>query len=246
MNDQINVMIVEDDMIIAADISMQLTSMGYHVCAMFPKGEDALAQLEHARPDIVLMDIGLKGEMDGVETAQQILDNYGIPLIFLTANSDEHTFNRAKSTQPFAFITKPFEAKDLERSLELIVSRLGAKKEDPVVDEDDGGSYILSDRIFIRFKERMVKVFLNDILYIEAERSYCRIHTPDKEYLITVPLKSFSERLVANYFLRVHRSYMVNLSKVDELSDDYLLIQKKLIPVSKNYREEVVKRLRTI
>lgn len=248
MDHQIDIMVVEDDMIIAADISMQLTQLGYNVSAILPKGEDALAQLQHSQPDIILMDVGLKGDLDGVDTAQEILSNYDIPVIFLTANSDPETFRRAKHTRPFAFITKPFEAIDLERSLELLVSRLESEKEEASKDDAqaDTDSYILSDRIFIRFKERMVKVFLNDIKYIEAERAYCRIHTTDKEYLITLPLKAFSEKLEAAQFLRVHRSFMVNLSKVDELAEEYVVIGKKMIPVSKNYREEVARRLRTI
>lgn len=248
MDHQIDIMVVEDDMIIAADISMQLTQLGYNVSAILPKGEDALAQLQHSQPDIILMDVGLKGDLDGVDTAQEILNNYEIPVIFLTANSDPETFRRAKHTRPFAFITKPFEAIDLERSLELLVSRLESEKEEATEEDTqaDTDSYILSDRIFIRFKERMVKVFLNDIKYIEAERAYCRIHTTDKEYLITLPLKAFSEKLEADQFLRVHRSYMVNLSKVDELAEEYVVIGKKMIPVSKNYREEVARRLRTI
>lgn len=248
MDHQIDIMVVEDDMIIAADISMQLTQLGYNVSAILPKGEDALAQLQHSQPDIILMDVGLKGDLDGVDTAQEILTNYEIPVIFLTANSDPETFRRAKHTRPFAFITKPFEAIDLERSLELLVSRLETEKAEAQEGDaqTDQGSYILSDRIFIRFKERMVKVFLNDIKYIEAERAYCRVHTTDKEYLITLPLKSFSEKLAADQFLRVHRSYMVNLSKVDELAEEYVVIGKKMIPVSKNYREEVARRLRTI
>lgn len=248
MDHQIDIMVVEDDMIIAADISMQLTQLGYNVSAILPKGEDALAQLQHSQPDIILMDVGLKGDLDGVDTAQEILNNYEIPVIFLTANSDPETFRRAKHTRPFAFITKPFEAIDLERSLELLVSRLETEKEETPKENEqsDPDSFILSDRIFIRFRERMVKVFLNDIKYIEAERAYCRIHTTDKEYLITLPLKAFSEKLAADQFLRVHRSFMVNLSKVDELAEEYVVIGKKMIPVSKNYREEVARRLRTI
>lgn len=248
MDHQIDIMVVEDDMIIAADISMQLTQLGYNVSAILPKGEDALAQLQHTQPDIILMDVGLKGDLDGVDTAKEILDQYKIPVIFLTANSDPETFRRAKHTRPFAFITKPFEAIDLERSLDLLVSRLTHEKEEEPGPENtiNEGSYILSDRIFIRFKERMVKVFLSDIKYIEAERAYCRVHTTDKEYLITLPLKAFSEKLAAEQFLRVHRSFMVNLSKVDELAEEYVVIGKKMIPVSKNYREEVARRLRTI
>lgn len=248
MDHQIDIMVVEDDMIIAADISMQLTQLGYNVSAILPKGEDALAQLQHTQPDIILMDVGLKGDLDGVDTAKEILDQYKIPVIFLTANSDPETFRRAKHTRPFAFITKPFEAIDLERSLDLLVSRLTHEKEEDTGAEDaiNEGSYFLSDRIFIRFKERMVKVFLNDIKYIEAERAYCRIHTTDKEYLITLPLKAFSEKLEADHFLRVHRSYMVNLSKVDELGEDYVVVGRKMIPVSKNYKDVVARRLRTI
>lgn len=243
---QVSIMIVENDMIIAADISIQLINLGYHVSAILPRGEDALSHLEASNPDIILMDVGLDGDLDGVETAQLILEKYEIPLIFLTANSDRQTFNRAKSAQPFAFITKPFEQIDLERALELVISRMAKPQQPPESTDEASSSYILPDRIFIRSKEKMVKVFLDEILYAEAERSYCRIHTGEKEYLISTPLKAFSEKLLEEQFLRVHRSFMVNLSKIDELSEDHIIIQKKVIPVSKNYRDDVLRRLRMI
>lgn len=243
MKDQIDIMIVEDDMIIAADISMQITKLGYHVCAIMPRGEDALLQIDHQKPDVILMDIGLKGDIDGVETAAEILNKYEIPVIFLTANSDPQTFNRAKATRPFAFITKPFEAIDLERSLELVISRLDKNGEEAKASEE---AHILSDRIFVRFKERMIKIYISEILFIEAERAYCTIHTQDKEYLITLPLKSLYEKIDSQHFIRVHRSYVVNLSKVDEFGDDYLVLAKKKVPISRSHKEEVMKRLRTI
>ncbi|MCD8539699.1 MAG: response regulator [Leadbetterella sp.] len=107
--DKVQIMIVEDDMIIAADIMMQLNQLGYEVIGIFPRGEDALKQLEATKPDIVLMDINLKGKMDGIEVGQAIFDRYALPLIYLTANADDATFNRAKTTKPFAFISKPFK-----------------------------------------------------------------------------------------------------------------------------------------
>ena len=129
--------------------------------------------------------------------------------------------------------------------MELIISRLANDKgQQPKENKQE--PYILSDRIFVRFKERMVKIYLSDINYVEAERAYCRVHTTDKEYLITLPLKSFFEKISSDHFLRVHRSFVVNLSKVDELAEDHLVLGKKMVPISKQYKEEVNKYLRMI
>lgn len=95
-------------MLIGAKISMLLTNLGYEVSGMLPRGEEAIMHVEENRPDIILLDINLKGKMDGIETAA-IFQHKKIPVIFLTANSDEATFNRAKHTQPAAFITNPFK-----------------------------------------------------------------------------------------------------------------------------------------
>ena len=97
------ILIVEDEMIIAANISLQLTNLGYEVTGIIPRGEEALVHIEQNLPDIILMDINLKGDIDGVEIATLIQKSYKIPIIFLTANSDEVNFNRAKATNPYGF-----------------------------------------------------------------------------------------------------------------------------------------------
>ncbi len=243
---KVQIMIVEDDMIIAADIAMQLTQLGYEIIGIFPRGEDALRRLESALPDVVLMDINLKGKMDGIEAGQQIYDRYQVPLIYLTANADDATFNRAKFTKPFAFISKPFKRSDLERTIALVISRLDEQAKDNSGAAAEPNAFLLDDRIFVKQRDRMVKIYIQDILYAEADRNYCKIYTADKDYLLSIPLGAFEERLQSKEFLRVHRSYIVNISKIDELSDNgsFIIIGKVHIPVSKSYQAELMNRLK--
>lgn len=114
-----NILIVEDERIVALDIKSSLESLGYTVTGIVASGEAALAKVAESQPDLVLMDINLKGDMDGVETAEQIRAHFSIPVIYLTAYADNNTLQRAKLTEPFGYILKPFEEKELNISIEM-------------------------------------------------------------------------------------------------------------------------------
>ena len=113
------ILIVEDQNIIALDLKNRLTSLGYTVPAMLAYGEEAVARAEELRPDLVLMDIVLKGEMDGVQAAEQIQKRRDLPIIYLTAHSDEQTLQRATITEPYGYILKPFEDRELHMAIEM-------------------------------------------------------------------------------------------------------------------------------
>ena len=113
------IMIVEDEAIVAESLHDQLASLGYIVTGMARSGEDALVLMESGQPDLVLMDIMLEGEMDGVETAFRIKERRGIPVIFLTAYSDEDTLQRAKITEPFGYLIKPYKERELHTTIEI-------------------------------------------------------------------------------------------------------------------------------
>jgi len=245
----IKILIVEDEMIIGAKVSMFLTELGYEVTGIYPRAEDVLLQLEESVPDIALLDINLKGSMDGIALAHVLLSAHQIPVIFLTANSDEATFQRAKEAKPYAFLSKPFKKLDLQRALELTIRLMenpksAALRKDP--GSDEGAPYILSDRIFIRTKDKMVKILFEDILYIEADRNYCRIFTKTKEYLLTMPMKSLEVQLPLELFQRIHRSHIVNITLVDEVDEMAVLIGEKSLPLSKSLRDEFLRRIRTV
>lgn len=248
MGTLIKILVVEDEMIIGAKISMQLTSLGYEVTGILPRGEEAILHAKENKPDIILLDINLKGKLDGIETATQIQLYSSIPIIYLTANTDEATFNRAKSTKPHAFIPKPFKLVDLQRAIELTISRMAESTIDLQTGykTEEDQPFILSDRIFIRFKEKMIKIMLDDILYMEADRNYSHIFTSNREYVLSTTLKTIEEKMSMHLFMRIHRSYLININHVDEVTENHVTIAKKTVPLGTGMREQLLQRIQTL
>ncbi len=123
------IMIVEDESIVAESLSDQLELLGYEVTAIVASGEDALEKVIKPRPDLVLMDIMLKGEMDGIITADRIRHRWDIPVVYLTAYSDPQTLERAKITEPFGYIIKPFKERDLHTTIEIALYKYRTEKQ---------------------------------------------------------------------------------------------------------------------
>lgn len=120
---QSKIMIVEDESIVSKNIDRHLRKMNYDVCALVTTGEEAIEKALELKPHLVLMDIRLSGELDGVQAAQQIRKSLDIPIIFLTAYTDEETFQRAKITDPYAYILKPFDPSKLHTAIEIALYR---------------------------------------------------------------------------------------------------------------------------
>ena len=113
------ILIVEDEAIITMEIESQLQSLGYEVTSIVDTGEKAIKKAEDDKPDLILMDIRIKGEMDGIEAAEEIRDRFGIPVIFSTAYLDQERIDRAKITMPFGYVLKPIQERDLKVTLEM-------------------------------------------------------------------------------------------------------------------------------
>jgi PAS domain S-box-containing protein len=117
------ILIVEDDTIIAMELMERLKELGYDVAGIVSSGTDAIDSVNSAQPDLVLMDIRLSGKMDGIEATEKIREQFDIPVIFLTAYTDEETLSRAKKTEPFGYILKPFDARMLHTNIEIAFYR---------------------------------------------------------------------------------------------------------------------------
>ncbi len=113
------ILVVEDESIVAMDIQNMLKNLGYNVPVIVSSGEEAVEKAAKIRPDLVMMDIVLKGNMDGVEAADQIRTLFDIPVVYLTAFADERTLQRAKITEPFGYILKPFDERELHVNIEM-------------------------------------------------------------------------------------------------------------------------------
>ena len=119
----IKILVVEDEIIVAEDIGFRLKKLGYIVTATVASGEEAIEKVTENQPDLVLMDIVLKGDMDGVTAAEKIRSKVDIPTVFLTAYADDKTLQRAKLTNPFGYIIKPFQQNDLRVAIEIALHR---------------------------------------------------------------------------------------------------------------------------
>ena len=120
--------VVEDEKIVAADLQAHLQMLGYEVPAVVSSGEEALKRAGESHPDLVLMDIQLKGRMDGIEAARIFQTRLNIPVIYVTAFADDATFNRAKSTEPYGYVVKPFGRKELQTAVELALHKHGRER----------------------------------------------------------------------------------------------------------------------
>ncbi|AKB53959.1 hypothetical protein A9239_05740 [Methanosarcina sp. A14] len=123
------ILVVEDEHIVAMGIKKMVKSLGYTVTGVASSGKDAISKAESTFPDVVLMDIMLKGDMDGVEAAGEIRERFDVPVVYLTAYSDNKILERAKKTEPFGYIVKPFDENDLHSSIEIALHRHRKEKE---------------------------------------------------------------------------------------------------------------------
>ena len=113
------VLVVDDESVVALDISERVKRLGYDVAAIASSGEEAIERTAETRPDLVLMDIRMPGDIDGIEAAVQIRERFEVPVVFVTAYADRDTLERAKETEPFGYILKPFDEKDLRVAIEV-------------------------------------------------------------------------------------------------------------------------------
>ncbi len=251
--ENINVYIVEDESIVAKDIQNSLKKLGYNVLGISNNGEDALKNIAEQEPDIVLMDIMIKGALTGIDVAEKVKQEYNIPVIFLTAYADESTLSKAKITEPYGYILKPFKEVDLHSTIEMAIYK---HKKDTEVQKERDFLYSLvenkdeasKDILFVKANSRLVKVNLKDIFYVEALKDYVVINTQYTRYTIHSTMKDIERKLDNGDFLRVHRSFIVRIDKIQAIENQTVVLEenKKVIPIGGSYRDELLNKLNMI
>lgn len=369
---KIKILVVEDESIVAKDIQNTLIRLGYDVPATASNAVSAYQKLEEHKPDLVFLDIKLKGDIDGIQIAEKIKNSYDIPVIFLTSFVDKATLDRAKVTEPYGYIVKPFNESDLQTTVEMAlykfekdqetkynkeryenallnldeaimildinfgVTFLNPKAENmagygsetasgkdlfsilklenesneifskqslldkinsdkvfelknaavtflrdqssskyditfsPVRDEKDvligyalvlrqpgntsaasstpaAGeqleSIVIQNSFFVKKGSMLVKVFLENINWIQAMDNYVIIQTNTDQFVVHSTMKDIEMKLPAEKFLRVHRSYIIPIEKINVLDENTVLIGDKTIPVGKSYKDVFMNRL---
>lgn len=245
------IVVVEDESIVAKDLQSSLKNMGYNVPAVVSTGEKAIEAVHKYRPNLILMDIMLKGEMSGIDAAKIIKERFDIPVVFLTAYADEDTLERAKPSVPYGYVIKPFKEKELQTTIEMAINKFAEDSE--IRKERDIYQAIIqkkdeSDSIFVRADYRLNKVKFTDIYFVEALKDYVVINTSDNIYTTHTTMKEIIKILPSKDFVRVHRSYIVRLDKIFSIKYPDLVIEGKMkvIPIGGLYRKELFGRLNLV
>ncbi len=238
------ILIVEDDENIADTLKDMLETMDYEVVGSFDNGPEALLFLERNKPDLILLDIQLRGRMSGIEVAGEIQDTNRIPFIFTTAYADSDTINLAKEKGPYGYIVKPYGMKDIFAAIEVAINnhKLLGELKTPEVD----GAEVRRHHLYLKVDTKLVKVNEDDILYVEAKGDYVLFKTKEKGFVINATMKKVEERLNSSKFIKVHRSYIINLDKIVDIESTTLVISDKVIPISRSHRDALLARLNTL
>ena len=193
----------------------------------------------------------LKGEMSGIDAADIIKEELNIPIIFLTAYADENTLAKAKVTEPFGYIIKPFKEIDLKTSIEMALYK-HAKQTEILKERDYLYSLVENkennNEIFVKSNSRLVKINTKDILFIEALKDYVVINLSDTRYTVHSTMKDMLDKLPQKEFIRVHRSFIVRLDKIIAIETPNIVVEgnKKIIPIGGSYKEELYNRINLI
>lgn len=253
MAEQVSILIVEDEGIVAIGLEEFLLEENYSIAGVADNGQEALDIVKTKPVDLVLLDIHLKGNWDGIETARQINSLVDIPIIYLTAFSDREITERAKQTLPAAYLTKPYQPANLRLAIELALQQFSLRKAPPAKKETESAKTgtpesILSfnDAIFVKQQYKFIKVGLASICYLEANNNHTHIFTADKKYTLRNTLQQVLERLNNTQFIRVHRSYAVNINQVTSFNETLVVVGEEEVPVSKNYKDDFLKNFGTL
>lgn len=380
--DKIRILVVEDESIVAKDIQQTLIRLGYDVPATASSAQNAYARLEELEPDLVFLDIKLKGDQDGIHIAEHIKQKYDIPVIFLTSFVDKNTLDRAKITEPYGYLVKPFNESDLQTTVEMALYKfqkdlqvrenerrfanalanveeailvadtefritfLNPKAEKitgfgnesaqgmslfklikiegdeyEIVNADNLGKLMKQDEVlsikqstitivrdysnikadftcspirdeknqllgyavvigsskseksvvppvikpteekpveapsnplenqviqnsfFVKRGAMLVKVFLENIYWLQAMDNYVIIQTKEDQFVIHATMKDIETKLPPEKFMRVHRSYIIALDKISHMDEGAVVINDKTIPIGKSYKEVFMNRI---
>lgn len=217
-NSTFKILIVDDEVLIAEYLKDVLNELGYRNLALAHNKRQAMIQLEEFQPELVLLDIRMKDELEGIQIAERINQEYKVPFIYITAQSDKEIITKALGTKPAGYITKPFKQPDIYAAVRLVEENAEKNSEK-----------------FLAFKDgySMVRVSVDEILYAKSNDNYIDLFTTSKKYTLRYTLDWLVEHTPDGMFHRTHRSAVVNITKITRATSKSVFIGETEIPVAR-------------
>lgn len=244
----IKILVVEDEIIIAEYLSDVLEAAGYEVAEKIHNFHDAIEFLKVERPDLVLLDIMLESEKSGIEIGNYIHQNLHIPFIYVTSYSDRETLDKVKHTHPSSFLVKPFERANLLASIEIALFNYASKKNaaDSKPESVIENEFVINGNLVFKDGSMFRKISLENICWIKSDKNYVEVKTDTKQYVIRMALSKLAEVLPANNFQKVHRQYIVNLTKVSKYNAQNIHIGDTIITLSREMKDNFYEKIRIL
>ena len=213
------ILIVEDEILISDYIFKTLKASGFTNLDTANDIEEATYKMNKLNPEILLMDININGKHSGIELAKQ--RNEDTIVIFITAQNDEATIQKAIETNPLSYLTKPIKKTDILAAIQLANFKTKPKQ---LIIKDGFEEIILS---------------LDDLLFIKSDRNYIDIYTSSKKISLRESLEKFYEKLDKKQFLRIHRSILINRDKISKKTASSVFINNVELPISRKYKSNL-------
>jgi DNA-binding LytR/AlgR family response regulator len=239
-NSSIKIMIVEDEAVIAERLLADLEDHGYEVLEPCLSAEEALETLACEKPDLALLDINLKTEITGIHLAGIINEQYKIPFIFLTANTDDATIQQAAAMKPQAFLSKPIQLKTLIGTIQVAIFNHQSNKLQMVVDAT-------AQYHFIKNGSNYHRIDWKNVTHIEGGKKYSMVYEKDNPapFAVKISLELLAVQLAAFGFLRTHKSYLTNLDYVTAFNNEEVTLNDGIeLPLGDSYRNAFLQRLK--
>lgn len=226
MNKEDLILIVEDELLIAENISRILRNAGYESVQYVTNVSEAIVIIETQKPQIVLTDIMLEGERTGIDLGNLIHSQYKIPFVYITSHSSPEMVAKVKFTHPNAYLVKPFKKEDLVVAIELALFNVNPSAAEQFLQIKDG--------------HVVAQIPCSEILWLEAEGNYTVIYCRNtKRRLVRNVITELHSQLPNVDFVRIHRSYVVNKKMISEYSSSFVVVNDVKLPVGRTYREKL-------
>ena len=233
---EIKIGVVEDEMIIAKSIVSTLLALQYKVIEPAANYREAIEMIDAAHPDLLLLDINLGGQKDGIDVAMYARENYSLPIIFLTANSDKETIQRAKAAKPNAYLVKPFNKEDLYASIEIAINNF----------QDNQQESNQKNTILLKNGLEFVSVDLSKIIFIESETNYIKVHIEnERAVMVRSTLTEVEKILPPQHFTHIRRGVVVNHRYIKKIAFDSIQLLSFTFKITPAAKKELLAKLNT-
>lgn len=228
-----NILIVEDELLIAEDIKTTIEELGHNVIAIVVRADKAIEILNSQKVDLILLDITIKGGLNGIDLAEIVNQQFKIPFIYLTSHADPKTVNEAIKTAPQGYVVKPFSNSDLYTSIALALEN---EKEEAI-------TFLANrdvDHFFLKIEGTYQKLFHRNILYFRAAGNYIEVHQENKKYLVRQTFKKLSELIPASVFVQTHKSYILNREKISSFNTKHVYIDQQEFLLGRTFTKSFI------